>query len=64
MSHETTGMLSYQASSFSQDMQREAGFTIDWWIGTRAATTLRKLPIAIPGGSDRSAAVAAVMMAR
>ena len=42
-------MFSYQASSWPQLMQAEPGETIERFSGTRAATTLRKLPIASPG---------------
>jgi hypothetical protein len=39
-------------------MQAEAGFTTDRRSGTRAATTLRKLPSARPGASEKRAATA------
>src|ERR1043165_1071891 len=52
-------MLSYHASSVWQLMQRDAGFTTDSRRGTRAATTFRKLPTAIPGGSASADAVVA-----
>ncbi len=42
-------MFSCQASSCPQLMHAEPGLTIDRLRGTRAATTLRKLPIASPG---------------
>src|SRR2546423_10423562 len=42
-------MLSRAASGVPQDMQAEAGRTIERRIGTRAATTFRKLPRARPG---------------
>src|SRR5919198_5691132 len=47
--YETTGTLSRAATRVPQDMQAEAGRTIERRIGTRAATTLRKLPRARPG---------------
>ncbi len=49
MAHETSGMLSYQASVVPQLMHADAGFTTERRSGTRAATTLRKLPSASPG---------------
>ena len=44
-------MLSYQAIGAEQDMQADPGRTSDRCKGTRAATTLRKLPTAKPGAS-------------
>ena len=48
-SHESTGTLSYHASSVPQLMQAEAGRTTERRKGTRAATTFRKLPSASAG---------------
>src|SRR5918911_3274482 len=57
--YETTGMLSRAATRVPQDMQAEAGRTIDRRMGTRAATTFRKLPRARPGKkAARASAIA------
>ena len=48
-------MLSCQASVVPQAMQAEAGFTTERRSGTRAATTLRKLPSARPGTKANAA---------
>src|SRR4051794_10893794 len=58
---ETIGMLSYHASGVSHAMHAEPGCTIERRSGTRAATTLRKLPMASPG-TKAMAANAAVML--
>src|SRR5204863_7736618 len=58
--YESRGTLSYQAIGVSQLMQAEPGETSDRRSGTRAATTLRKLPTARPG-ANASAAIAAVI---
>lgn len=42
-------MLSYQEIAWSQVMQCEPGKAIDSCLGTRAATTFKKLPSASPG---------------
>ena len=49
--YESSGTLSYHASSAAQFMQAEPGDTIERFRGTRAATTFRKLPKASPGAS-------------
>src|SRR3954452_1492431 len=46
---ETIGMLSYHASGVSHAMHADPGCTTERRSGTRAATTLRKLPSASPG---------------
>src|SRR5918911_4680785 len=57
--YEATGMLSRAASGVPHDMHAEAGRTIDRRIGTRAATTFRKLPRARPGKkATRASAIA------
>src|SRR5919201_6684382 len=57
--YETTGTLSRTASVVPQDMQAEAGRTIERRRGTRAATTFRKLPRARPGKkATRASAIA------
>jgi hypothetical protein len=59
MIHESSGMLSYQAISLSQRGQRDRGETTEMPSGTRAMTTLRKLPTLAPKRTDQSAAVQA-----
>src|SRR4051794_36381104 len=54
-SHDTSGMLSYHASSLAQLMQADGGLTIERFRGTRAATTFRKLPSASPEASAMAA---------
>ncbi len=53
--YETSGMLSYQARGVAQDMHAEPGDTIERCSGSRAATTLRKLPIARAGANASAA---------
>src|SRR3954453_2783677 len=48
-------MLSYHAISVPQAPHAERGRTIERRSGTRAATTLRKLPIARPGTKTSAA---------
>ena len=48
-------MLSYAASCVPHDMQADLGWTSDLPAGRRAATTLRKLPIASPGTIETTA---------
>jgi hypothetical protein len=48
ISHETTGMLSYQRMACLQFGQAEGGRTTDRPAGTRNATTLRNEPITNP----------------
>src|ERR671914_2681525 len=62
-SHETSGTLSYQASVSPHDMHADAGLTTERPAGTRAATTLRKLPSASPG-TNATAAQAVIRTAR
>src|SRR5919198_1698932 len=54
--YESTGTLSYHAIGVAQTRHAEPGLTIDRRSGTRAATTLRKLPIASPGTTVNAAA--------
>src|SRR5713226_9503350 len=54
-SHETSGMLSYHASSCAQLMHAEPGLMIERRSGTRAATTFRNEPKARPGASASAA---------
>ena len=56
--NETSGTLSYHAIRASHDMQDEGGLTTDRRSGTRAATTLRKLPSASAGAKTKTAATA------
>jgi hypothetical protein len=51
-------MLSYQTIRVPHAMHADGGATIDRRSGTRAATTLRKLPSANPGASEMRAAAA------
>src|SRR5919199_4889312 len=60
--YETTGMLSRAATRVPQDMQADAGRTIDRRSGTRAATTFRKLPSARPG--KNAARASAIVLPR
>ncbi len=53
-SHESTGMLSYQAIAARHSGHRERGRTIDSPAGTRAMTTFRKLPIVAPTTSTHA----------
>src|SRR5581483_439514 len=48
MSHDTTGMLSYQASALPQPGQRERGRTTDSSAGQRRMQTLRNEPMLAP----------------
>src|SRR5262245_5705699 len=48
-------MLSRQPTSWPHDMHADGGLTIERRIGTRATTTLRKLPRASPGASANAA---------
>src|SRR5436190_7190215 len=56
--HETIGMLSYHAIGASHSMHADPGCTMDRRTGTRAATTLRKLPKASPGTNTIAASAA------
>ncbi len=53
--HETIGMLSRALISAPHSVQLERGFDTDMRSGTRAATTLTKLPKARAGGSTSAA---------
>ena len=53
--YETTGMLSRAAIGVSHPMQAERGCEIERRNGTRAATTLTKLPNASAGGNTIAA---------
>src|SRR5580765_4820120 len=55
--NESSGTLSYHASGVAHAMQAEPGLTSERRRGTRAATTLRKLPNARPGTSAIAATV-------
>src|SRR4051794_27263310 len=56
--HETIGTLSYHASGVSHAMHADPGCTTERRSGTRAATTLRKLPSASPGTKAIAASAA------
>src|SRR5438093_1238173 len=62
--YETSGTLSYQASSLPQLIQADAGLTSDRFSGTRAATTFRNEPKASPGASARAARLIRLLSAR
>src|SRR5947208_16630731 len=49
IAYDRIGTLSYQAISWPQAMQAEAGLTSDFRRGIRAATTFREEPSARPG---------------
>src|SRR5438874_13539960 len=53
-SHETTGMLSYQAMRAPQRGQLDGGETMLRPFGTRAITTLRKLPRQAPTANTQT----------
>jgi DNA-binding transcriptional regulator YhcF (GntR family) len=53
--NESSGTLSYHASSALHDMHAEPGLTIERFRGMRAATTFKKLPIARPGKMEIAA---------
>src|SRR3954449_9975116 len=63
-SQDTTGMLSYHASSVPHCMHAEAGETTERSRGTRAATTFRNDPIASAGKKAMPAAARAIVLTR
>src|SRR5581483_1390779 len=63
-SHETSGMLSYHASSCAQLMHADGGLTSERRSGSRAATTFRKLPTARPGANASAASARSTGSAR
>ena len=56
--YESTGMLSRQRISVAHDPHEDGGRRIDRRAGTRATTTLRKLPSASAGARTKAAAAA------
>src|ERR671937_2010204 len=56
--YETSGTLSYQASSLPQLMQAERGLITERRSGMRVASTFRKLPTASPGARAKAASAA------
>jgi hypothetical protein len=65
-SQETTGTLSYGLTGAPHFGHREPGLTSDSPIGTRCATTFRKLPITAPNrpATTTSAIEASIARAR
>ena len=60
----SSGTLSYQAIGVEQAPQAERGCRSDRRSGSRAATTLRKLPTARPGSSANAPSVTAIYLMR